>query len=131
MTSDQHEVKYVRFVKDEAVQMDWAYNSNFIEPTSRMNMVIAAYTTAQARLKLYMYLQRLAEKVLYCDTDFIVFFVKPWEWEPPIGDYFGYLTDEVPNNDIIHFVTLVLRTMRIRSWSPTTWDKHRLAKCAA
>ena len=32
------------------------------------NVIIAAYTTAQARLKLYSYLERLDRRVLYYDT---------------------------------------------------------------
>ena len=105
MTSDQQEVKNVRFLNDEAVQVDWVYSSDFIEPSSRTNVVIAAYTTAQARLKLYSYLKPLGDQVMYCDTDSIVFTVKPGEWEPALGDFLGDLTDEAPNNDITHFVT--------------------------
>ncbi|XP_060560804.1 uncharacterized protein LOC132720652 [Ruditapes philippinarum] len=57
MTSDQQEVKNVRFINDEAVQLDWAYTSDFIETSCRTNIIVAAYTTAQARFKLYSYLQ--------------------------------------------------------------------------
>lgn len=105
MTSDQQEVKNVRFINDQAVQIDWIHNTDFVEPSSRTNVIIAAYTTAQARLKLYTYLQPLGERLLYCDTDSIVFTVRPGEWEPPLGDYLGDLTDETPNNSITHFVT--------------------------
>lgn len=62
MTSDQQEVKNVRFVNDESVQLDWRYTDNFIEASARTNVVIAAYTTAQARLKLYSYLKHLGKK---------------------------------------------------------------------
>jgi hypothetical protein len=30
---------------------------------------------------------------------------RPGEWKPELGDYVGYLTDEVPDNSIIEFVT--------------------------
>ena len=105
MTSDQQEIKNVRFVNDNAVQMDWVHSSDFIEPSSRTNVVIAAYTTAQARLKLYSYLRPLAKRVLYCDTDSVVFTVKSGEWEPQLGDFLGDLTDETPANAITRFVT--------------------------
>ncbi|VDH92510.1 Hypothetical predicted protein [Mytilus galloprovincialis] len=42
---------------------------------------------------------------MYADTDSIVFTVNEGEWEPPLGDYLGDLTDEVPFNNITHFVT--------------------------
>lgn len=67
--------------------------------------MIAAYTTAQARLKLYQYLERSDRRALYADTDSIVFTVAPGEWEPELGDYLGDLTNEIPDNDIDVFVT--------------------------
>ncbi|XP_053388330.1 uncharacterized protein LOC123549617, partial [Mercenaria mercenaria] len=103
--SDQQEIKNVRFINDEAVQIDWAYTSDFIETSSRTNVIVAAYTTAQARLKLYSYLQPLGDRVLYCDTDSVVFTSSKGQWEPPLGDFLGDLTDEVPNNQITKFVT--------------------------
>lgn len=69
-----------------------------------MKWDMAAYTTAQARLKLYNYLQPLDRRVLYCDTDSVVFTTAPGEWEPALGDYLGDLTDEAPQNAITTFV---------------------------
>ena len=105
MTSDQQDIKNVRFVNDECVQVDWSYLEDFVEPSSRTNVVIAAYTTAQARLKLYSYLQHLGERTLYCDTDSVIFKTSSKEWKPPLGDFLGDLTDEAPGNSITHFVT--------------------------
>lgn len=60
-----------------------------------VNVVIAAYTTAHARLHLYSYLDKLKEKVLYYDTD-SVFFIKNQNDEGlALGDYLGDLTDEL------------------------------------
>lgn len=87
------------------MQLDWAYSSDFIDASSRTNVVIAAYTTAQARLKLYSHLKPLGNRALYCDTDSIVFTVTPGQCEPSIGDYLGDLTDEAYNNSITKFVT--------------------------
>jgi len=105
MTSDQQKVKNVQFVNNESVKLEWVYNDDFVEPSARTNVIIAAYTTAQARLKLYSYLQPLDRRVQYCDTDSIVFTTAPGQWEPPLGDYLGDLTNEVPGNNITHFVT--------------------------
>ncbi|XP_052815380.1 uncharacterized protein LOC128242318 [Mya arenaria] len=105
MTSDQQKVQNVRFINDNRVQIDWVYNTDFVEASCRTNTVIAAYTTAQARLKLYSYLKPLDTRLAYCDTDSLVFTTRPGEWEPPLGDYLGDLTDEVPGNSITDFVT--------------------------
>ena len=105
MTSDKQQVKNIRFINTEAVQLDWVYNDDFIEASAITNVVIAAYTTAQARLKLYSYLKPLGKRVLYCDTDSVVLTTAPGQWEPLLGDYLGDLTDEVPKNAITAFVT--------------------------
>ncbi|WAR12282.1 ZN777-like protein [Mya arenaria] len=98
-------VKNVRFVNEEAVQLDWVHGNDFVDDSSRTNVVIAAYTTAQARLKLYSYLQRLGQRCLYCDTDSIIFISRPGQWRPSLGDHLGEMTDEVSGNKITNFVT--------------------------
>lgn len=66
----------------------------------RTNVVIAAYTTAQARLKLYSYLESLGDRTLYADTDSIIFTARLGEWSPPLGDYLGVITDETPGKNL-------------------------------
>jgi len=79
-------------------------NTDFLEASCRNNTVFAAYTTAQARLKLYRYLLPLGRRV-FCDTDYVVFTTATGQWGPPLGDYFGNLTDETLKNVITHFVS--------------------------
>ncbi|MCG8622196.1 MAG: hypothetical protein MJE68_09415, partial [Proteobacteria bacterium] len=59
------------------------------------NVVIAAFCTSWARLKLWSVMQRLGKRVLYHDTDSIIFSVKEGEYSPPLGSYLGELTDEL------------------------------------
>ena len=68
-------------------------------------MVIAAFTTAYARLKLYDVLDMLQERVLYCDTDSVIFVSKPGDSEQPLGHYLGELTDELNDDHIPTFVS--------------------------
>lgn len=105
LTSDRQEVTSVNFVTGEMVEMRWKNKDEFVEASGRTNVVLAAYTTAQARLILYSYLEKLGNRALYADTDSIVFSVKQGEYEPLLGDYLGDLTDEVPDGKITHFVT--------------------------
>ena len=95
----------MNFVTDEVVEMRWKNKNEFVEASKRTNVVLAAYTTAQARLKLYSYLEKLEKRPLYADTDSIIFATDENEWKPSLGDYLGDLTDEVPANKITHFVT--------------------------
>ena len=48
-----------------------------------------------ARLKLYSYLEALGERVLYYDTDSVIFISKEGMFEPPTGNLIGDLTDEL------------------------------------
>ena len=106
LTSDKQEVEAVTFVNDETVEVRWRYKEDFVQSCGRTNVVIAAYTTAQARLKLYSYLEKLGPRTLYADTDSIVFTSSPSDdYMPPVGDYLGDLTDEVPHGKITEFVT--------------------------
>jgi hypothetical protein len=45
------------------------------------------------------------EVVLHGLDDSVVYISRPGEWKPELGDYLGDLTDEVPYNIIIEFVT--------------------------
>lgn len=85
--------------------LEWVYTDKFIQTCGKTNAIIAAYTTAQARVKLYSYLKSLGKRVLYCDTDSVVFTTAMGLWDLHLGDYLGDLTDEVPDNKITHFVT--------------------------
>ena len=57
LTSDQILVTRVSFINEEMVELRWKFKEEFVETSRRTNVVIAAYTTTQARLKLYTYLE--------------------------------------------------------------------------
>ena len=75
------------------VELRYECNNNFVEPNAKTNVVIAAFTTAYARLKLYGVLDQLQERVLYYDTDSVIFVSKPDEPEPLLGPYLGQLNE--------------------------------------
>ena len=95
LTSDSQQVTGVSFVNDDMVFIQWMNDENFIEQSGKVNVIIAAYTTAQARLKLYSYFEQLDRRSVYADTDSVVFLSRPGEWEPPLDCYLGGMTDEV------------------------------------
>lgn len=87
LTSNCQQVKDVSYMSDEIVRLQWILDDDFVMTRGRTNLVIAAYTTAQARLKVYSYLERLSDRTLYADTDSVIFTARPGEWTPPLGDY--------------------------------------------
>ncbi|XP_022093113.1 uncharacterized protein LOC110980591 [Acanthaster planci] len=59
MTRDDIEVQSANFVNEEMVEVQWQHTEDFVEPSGRTNVILAAYTTSQARLKLYDLLDKL------------------------------------------------------------------------
>lgn len=82
-------VECMTIIDDETLLVTWNRAQEEIRESKNMNVVIAAVTTAAARLRLYEYLEKLDRRVLYFDTDSIIFTRAPNEWTPPLGDYLG------------------------------------------
>ena len=95
------EVSDARLVNDETVEVHYKEKDEFAEQNNKVNIVIAAFTTAYARLKLYDLLDLLQERVLYYDTDSVIYVHEPGKPDPPLGDYLGDLTDELDPGDYI------------------------------
>ena len=68
------------------------------------NIFVAAFTTAWARLHLYSAVEQLGERVLYMDTDSVIFTHRPGEWEPELNSFLGGWTSEIkPGQEILEF----------------------------
>jgi hypothetical protein len=98
------EITDLIFVNDEHVALRWHQKSEFVESLPNTNVVLAAFTTAQARLKLYSLLENLQDRVLYFDTDSVIYLHNKELWNPPLGDYLGDLKDETDGVPIKTFV---------------------------
>ncbi|KAG8238191.1 hypothetical protein J437_LFUL014067 [Ladona fulva] len=94
-TSPHVELSRVVLVNDEAIFACWNEREESLKTLPTTNIMIACYTTCHARLVLYDYLRKLDRRVLYFDTDSVIFTECPGEWSPAIGDYLGDMTDEV------------------------------------
>ena len=105
LDSDQYVVKDVQLVNGETVEIQYLEKEEFVEENNKVNIVIAAFTTAYARLKLYDLLDLLQERVLYYDTDSVVYVHKTGKPDPPLGDCLGELTDELNGGYITTFMS--------------------------
>ena len=105
LDSDAYVVKDAQLVNDETVEIHYIGKEGFVEENDKVNIVIAAFTTAYARLKLYDLLDLLQERVLYYDTDSVVYVHEPGKPDPPLGDYLGELTDELKGGYITTFLS--------------------------
>ncbi|XP_055390586.1 uncharacterized protein LOC129619368 [Condylostylus longicornis] len=95
LTNPSIEVCYIFPVNEENIIVNWQYKEEVMASLPTVNVCIAAYTTTQARLKLYSYLEKLQERVLYYDTDSVVYISRKGNYEPSVGNFIGDMTDEL------------------------------------
>ena len=99
ITDKQFKINAVEFSDQDAVQV---YYSNFFnEGSSETSVTHAAFVTAHARLKLYSELEKIGDRVLYFDTDSIIYISRPNSYTPVLGNYLGDLTNELEKGDYI------------------------------
>ena len=113
---DPHiQVQDVVYANEESVAVYSKVKGEESDPGSaRTNCVLAAYTTANARLRLYNAMERLDRRVLYTDTDSIIYVHKRGEWNPDTGDFLGDLKDEYPRQELTQYVGLGAKNYAIR-----------------
>jgi len=95
LTSPTVEVASILPVNDDILYVSTRYKEIAHESLNTANVVIAAFVTAQARLKLYSYLEQLGHRAKYVDTDSIIYVSDLRLYEPPIGPLLGDLTNEL------------------------------------
>lgn len=88
------DINHIQEVNEDVVVVNWGYKEEAADSLSTVNVCIAAYTTAQARLKLYSYLEQIGTRVLYYDTDSVIYISREGEYDPPTGPFLGDMTDE-------------------------------------
>ena len=86
VTNPSKIMKNVDIYGEQFVHVNWEDAESLIEPHTCSNVVVASFVTAQARLKLCDILEKLNERVLYFDTDSIIYEHKPELWNPTIRD---------------------------------------------
>jgi len=91
------EVVHLVFANDEVVWVSWKFTAEERVPSLRhTNEVIGAYVTAGARIHLYLHLDRLQEKAIYCDTSSVIY-IQPRD-DPQLvetGESLGDMTSEL------------------------------------
>ena len=100
------EVSHLRFCTDDVLEIVYTRHADDATPSNKVNIFVAAFTTCWARLKLYSYLDILGERVLYYDTDSVIYRQLPGQASIPVGDFLGDMTNELEGEDhIVEFVS--------------------------
>ena len=105
LTDSANHVQSLRLCTDEILEVVFKQTPDNDLPNAKTNIFIACFTTCWARLKLYSYLHRLQDQVLYYDTDSVIYAWKEGQPQIDIGDYLGEMTDELDGDVIKVFVS--------------------------
>jgi hypothetical protein len=97
------EITGVRVITENVIQAMYRKVSEEFVPTSMdTNIYVAIATTAWARMQLYEDLDRLKERVVYCDTDSIIYMASENADENLVtGNFLGQMGNELDEDDYI------------------------------
>ena len=95
-------VKGVRIFNEDMMEVS-VLKKDACESSGKINVFIACFTTALARLKLYTELEKLEDQVIYYDTDSVVYSWKENQNFIPTGIFLGQMTDELEGDSIVVF----------------------------
>ena len=106
LDTDSLDVRHVSIINDQMVEVHYQHQKEDIPVSPNLNIFIACFTTCRARLKLYEALEPLGERVLYYDTDSIIYYTDEGQPNPDLGPYLGDFTSELKGDDyIVEFVS--------------------------
>jgi len=100
------DVRHVSVINEQLVEVHYQYQDEDIPVSPNLNIFVACFTTCWARLRLYAALEQLGERVLYYDTDSVIYWTDENQSIPVLGDYLGEFTSELDKEDyIVEFVS--------------------------
>uniref|UniRef100_A0A914Q2H5 DNA-directed DNA polymerase n=1 Tax=Panagrolaimus davidi TaxID=227884 RepID=A0A914Q2H5_9BILA len=109
MYDETKEVKTFDILNDNLAMIVSKDKAEFVKESKTSNAIIGIFTCSMARLKLYSYLEKVfftrGAKIIYLDTDCVVFICRIDMIPLITGPYLGDLTDEFPGYKILEFCT--------------------------
>ena len=105
LTDPTQDIKDFCVINENLLLLKHAHKSEAIPFDKVSNVFLSTFTTSYARLHLYDIMEPLNTRVLYHDTDSIIYVHDPRLFNPSLGDYLGDLTDECEGDHIVEFVS--------------------------
>ena len=102
LATPEFDVVNLLFASDHVVWVSWKYAAERIPNLPYTNEVIGSFVTAGTRIHLYAYLDKLQQRVIYTDTDSIIYIQN--DDEAPLiecGDRLGSMTNELQPGEFI------------------------------
>ena len=112
LQSKANKIHDIHIVTEECVMVTSSHEDEYNEGNNTSNIAIAAFTTCHARLHLLAMMRKLGDRVLYADTDSVIYVSRPGDWEPETGTMLGQWNNqlEVGESHITSFVSLGPKT---------------------
>ena len=101
LDTNTFDVCRVSVINDHLVEVHYQHQDEDIPVSPNFNIFVTCFTTCWARLRLYETLELLGGRVLYFDTDSIIYLQEPEQTNPILGDYLGEFTSELEADDYI------------------------------
>ena len=95
------DVRHVSVTNEHLMEVHYQHQDEDNPVSPNLNIFVACFTTCWARLRLYEALELFSERVLYFDTDSIIYLKEPGQTHPTLGDYLGEFTSELEDDDYI------------------------------
>ena len=110
--SKSKKIHDIHVVSDDCVMVTFSEEDDYNEGNNTSNLAIAALATSYARLRLLKMLRQLDDRVLYFDTDSVIYTSKPGDWEPERGNILGDWDNqlELGESHIVSFASLGPKT---------------------
>ena len=92
LNDPSYHIGAIRICSEDVMEIVTTQAKEEAEKSLKTNVFIAIFMTAHARLKLYEALETLQERVLYYDTDLVIYKWRPGQAEIPLAVFLGELT---------------------------------------
>jgi DNA polymerase type B, organellar and viral len=107
--NEKLEVQSEVLVAPDILLVTFKFKKDEDAPQGKRNLAIASFVTSYARTMLYRLLNRIEStrprRVLYFDTDSVIFVENETDEKIETGNYLGELTDEIPGGTCTKFVS--------------------------
>ena len=102
--SGKYDVRYVSPLTADRVEVHFKLHEEMEDVSPNLNIFVACFSTCWALLRLYEALETLQERVLYFDTDSVIFYKDQNQPSLELGNYLGDFKDELaPDESIVEF----------------------------
>ena len=105
LLNDQFIINDIHTLSDEVLQIFYTDKTDSHLGSRDTNVVLGAFVTCYGRMKLYHELDAMQERILYYDTDSVIFTHEEGQYEPELADNLGKFTSELAFDE--HIIIMV------------------------